>query len=143
MAEEFSRFQGFVPSRQVFDCEIQTAVGRRVHTRRDPFLIFENALNQPVASRTIRDDVGLRDNTRLVHAERIEYVFLEKIAVEFPRDFMDQDAERHVAKVAVSPFFSRSEAQRLRLDHFQQLVLGIILLQGKALWIIPEARRVR
>src|SRR5581483_640730 len=137
-AQQFLRFQRIVPSRQIFDGEIQAAVRSRVHTRRNPLLILENLILENIASSAIRDDVSFANHTSVLHTQRVENAFLQKIAPELAAHFANENAQRYIPQIAVAPLFPRSEAKRLCCNHLKQIVFSVISLERKNFRIVAE-----
>ena len=57
----------------------------------------------------------------LLHTQRRENVFLQKLGVRFARSALDDDSEQIIAGIAVREFFARDEFQGLITkspDHF-------------------------
>ena len=79
----------------------------------------------------------------MLHAKRTENPLLENVAIKLAAHLANENAQSHVAEIAVVPLFTGSESERLGRDHLQQVVLGVILLHGKIFGIIAESRGVR
>src|SRR5213078_1237636 len=142
LAQNLPFLQRLIPFGDVLDSEIQTAIRGGIELGRDPFLIFQCAIFQSVAGGPVRDYVGFTDYAGMTHAERSEHVLLQQIAIKLAGYFLDENSERDVTEIAVTPLLSRSEAKRLRRDHLQQLILGVVLLQREFFRVIAQPGRV-
>ena len=119
LAQNLPFLQRLIPFGDVLDSEIQTAIRGGIEPRRDPFLIFQRAIFQSVTGGAVRDYVGFTDYAGMTHAERSEHVLLQQIAIKLAAYFVDENSERDIAEIAVTPLFARGESQRLRRDHLQ------------------------
>ena len=114
------------PARQVQHGEIQRAVGGGVELRRHPLLVLQPPLDQPVAVRAVGHDVAFRDDSGGAHAQRLEYLRPQQIAVEGARDPVDDDAEQDVAGVAVAPARAGLEQRVQPRGEADQVVFAVV-----------------
>src|SRR5215471_11834255 len=101
-------------------------VRSRIHRGRNPLLIFQFAVDQTIARGAIWNDIRLTDNASRFHFEWLENPFLKNVSVELAGHFMDDNPKRYVAKIAITPLFSRWRQKGIRLYAPQQLVLSIV-----------------
>src|SRR5215470_12120541 len=66
-----------------------------------------------VSRSAVRDDRGIRVVAGVLHAQRLEDVFLQEILVGLSADFLDQVARQRVARIVVLPIFSGMKLQGL------------------------------
>src|SRR5580765_1041197 len=102
LKERFGVQRG-IPLRKIEDGKIKATVRGRVYRRRDPLLILQVSILQAVPRGAVRNNVCLADYAGRRHVERLENPLLNKVAIEFAGDSMNQDAESQVAQVAVTP----------------------------------------
>src|SRR5580765_1597952 len=96
LKERFGVQRG-IPLRKIEDGKIKASVGGRVHRRRHPLLILEVPIFQTIPRGAVRNNVRLADDARRGHVEGLENPLLNKVAIEFAGDSMNQDAESQVA----------------------------------------------
>ena len=83
-----------------------------------------------VARRTVLDDADGIVVSRLLHSERRENVFLQKVGVRFAGRAFDNRAEQVVTGVAVSVFFTERELERLISEPIGQFGGGRLRRRG-------------
>src|SRR5215470_3216185 len=120
---EFLRVKSGVPFGEIDDGEIERAVGGGVQCGRNPLLILQLTFDPAISSTAIGHNVGLADDARAVHAQRLEDAVVEKVAVELTGDFVDDEAERQIAKVGIVVFRPRRKYDYANLGY---LTLGLV-----------------
>ncbi len=121
--QQFLGVQGGIPLREIQDGEVEAAIGGGVDHGRDPFLIFQFAFDQAIAGGAVGNYVGLADDARGLHAERLKDSLLQKVSVEFSGDAMNQNSQGQKSQIAVFPLRAGRIGQRDALDQLQQFGL--------------------
>src|SRR6202011_4884985 len=127
-----------VPFRQIHNREIEAAVGGGVQSRRNPLLVLKLTLHQPIAGRAVGNYVSLAHDARALHPERMEDALFEYIAVELAGDAVDEDAQRQVSEVAVTPFCAWRKSQRDSGYDFEKIVLGVVFAKIEIFRVVRE-----
>src|SRR5262245_52424505 len=99
-----------VPLRHIQYAEIERAVSSAVEGGRNPFLILQFSLFEPVSGSAVGNNIGLVDDAGRIHPQRFEDPLLNKISVELSGHFTDHDAEHEITQIAVAPLFSGLES---------------------------------
>src|SRR6185503_17205566 len=90
----------------------------------------------------MRHDIFFADHTCRRHSQRLENAVAQEVAVELSADFVDEDSQSHVSKVAVAPLLARLKCEWDEFDLFQHLALGVIATKIEVGWIIGHATSV-
>ena len=73
---------------------------------------FISSLHQVIARRPVRNDVRLADDASGLHSQGMEDALRQKIAVELAGDAVNQNSQRQITQIAVSPVRARRKGQR-------------------------------
>ena len=93
--------------------------------------------NSPLTSRypdgAIGNDVSFAHDARGLHPQRPEDSRLQHVTVKRTGHTVDQDAQRQIAEIAVTPFRPGGKARGIPVDDFEKIVLGVVFAEIESL----------
>src|SRR5579862_3152476 len=101
-----------IPFSKIENGKIEASIRGRINHRRDPFLILQFIFDQAVPRRAVGDNVSFADDSSGTHLERMKNSLLQKVAVKFASDSMNEYSKRQIAEIAVIPLGSRRIGER-------------------------------
>src|ERR1700737_1587548 len=97
-------------------------------------------IDETVSRRSVWNDGRLIDDAGRRHVERLEDPVLEKVAVEFTGNPVNENAEGQKTQIAVAPARARRVSRWDGFDNPEELVFGVVLTEVEVIGIIGESR---